>query len=65
MEKPWYTEHEKRRRYGASGRCILPGKEGENKMKKSVKKKVLPILLLSAFVTLVMTYDEKERILEN
>ena len=40
-------------------------KEGENKMKKSVKKKVLPILLLSAFVTMVMTYDEKERILEN
>lgn len=34
-------------------------------MKKSVKKKVLPILLLSAFVTMVMTYDERERILEN
>ena len=27
-------------------------------------KRVLPILLLAAFATLVMAYDERERILE-
>lgn len=33
-------------------------------MKKSMKK-VLPMLLIAAFVTLVMNYDENERILED
>lgn len=29
-----------------------------------MKKKLLPILIIAAFATLIMAYDEKERILE-
>ena len=29
-----------------------------------MKKKVVPILIIAAFVTLILAYDEKERILE-
>ncbi len=29
-----------------------------------MKKKLLPILIIAAFTTLILAYDEKERILE-
>lgn len=44
---------------------IFCGLKRGKKMKKSMKKRVLPILLIASFVTLVMSYDEKERILED
>ena len=34
-------------------------------MKKKVKKRILPLLLLTAFSALVLSYDENGRIIED
>ena len=63
MPELWYTE-KKNRRYGEAGKGVFTVRKGGITMKKSMKK-VLPMLLIAAFVTLVMNYDENERILED
>ena len=45
--------------------CRVPADKGDKEMKKSVKKRILPIALLAAFAALIFGYDENGRIIED